>query len=517
MLKNKIAVMVNAKLTKKISRKQIFGKDHLVVEGAGSIIGDTVMNGIYYPLEVVKTLANEDTGIIHAPLSHPVDAKGNFISASSPEGVNQGYVGAISYNYRMQDDRLIRDIAIDIEIANQTERGRNLLAMIENGEDIDTSTGLLAGILNESGIGKDGERYTHVAEVLMLDHDAILVDEQGAATSLQGVGMFANAKGGKDEIVVDTVIGNASMPVLSLDVYTGDNPFDKDGAIERIKEFTNSQNGPSSNYRRFFALFDRDDTSNFDGYKLPFADVIDGVPYAMPEAIEAVKSELKNGELSEQEKSSINDIVSAYSNKKGYLSNARDKTIDAMKGFLENMFGFVENNGNALYNAENKEKELNINQAKEDLNMKDFIVKTLNAAGVKTDGLSEEQLQAAFNENFSKKETENMDKDKTKSKKENMDEDEDSESKVTANALQALAEQVGKLEAKLNSTETEKLEDLAARVEGLGIGINKESAIAMGVDGMNNVLKANKASVSFNVNTRYEGHDGSAVTYNVPE
>ena len=184
-----------------ITNKSIYGADHIVVEGAGSIIADTVMNGIYYPRDEVEKLAANTTGDIHAPSGHPVDTAGNFISAGNPQAVHQNYVGAISTNYRMNGDRLVRDIAINPEIANQSVDGKEIIRRINAGEDTDTSTGLLLQLEEIKGIGNDGEPYDFIARNMELDHDALLLRERGAATRLQGVGMFANQLG--DDFSID--------------------------------------------------------------------------------------------------------------------------------------------------------------------------------------------------------------------------------------------------------------------------------------------------------------------------
>jgi len=52
--------------------------------------------------------------------------------------------------------------------------------------------------------------YKHIARALEFDHDAILLDEQGAATPEQGVGMLVNAKGEKQEVeVINSFIEDA--------------------------------------------------------------------------------------------------------------------------------------------------------------------------------------------------------------------------------------------------------------------------------------------------------------------
>ncbi len=268
-----------------ITNKEIYGADHIVIEGAGSIIADTVMNDIFYPKSEVIALANRTKSDLHAPSGHPVDEDGNFISASHPMATQQNFIGGISNNYRMNGDRLVRDIAINPEIANRFDDGKEIIRRIKEKEDTDTSTGLLLQLEEKSGIGNDGEPYKFIARNMELDHDAILLRERGAATSLQGVGMFANSKG--DEFKVDEYTINASLPAMNLPLASSDHVWNESQALSRIKAFTNSEDKPSSNFRRFFLNFDQSNVDSFDSYTNLFADVIDGVPHAVKSPIEA--------------------------------------------------------------------------------------------------------------------------------------------------------------------------------------------------------------------------------------
>lgn len=83
-------------------------------------------------------------------------------------------------------------------MANRSEGGRAVLAAIEKGEPVHTSTGLYC--IPEAANGSVD--YKFVARSIEFDHDAILLDEEGAATPAQGVGMMVNAKGESQEIEV---------------------------------------------------------------------------------------------------------------------------------------------------------------------------------------------------------------------------------------------------------------------------------------------------------------------------
>ncbi|MBB3144927.1 uncharacterized protein YoxC [Phyllobacterium trifolii] len=154
------------------------------------------MNDIMYPAdEIEKSFATLDR--TPAPLGHPM-VNGVFLSASDPEGINLGWIGAWNENVRRENGRVFLDKVIDVEIANRSEGGKAVLSAIDKGEPVHTSTGLLAQLEAANG----DVSYSHIARDLVFDHDAILLNEKGAATPEQGVGMMVNSKGEKEEIAV---------------------------------------------------------------------------------------------------------------------------------------------------------------------------------------------------------------------------------------------------------------------------------------------------------------------------
>jgi hypothetical protein len=492
----KQGILLNAKMGAKVARRKIFGSEHIVVEGSGSIVADTVMNGIYYPREEVMKLASETTGIIHAPASHPMDAQGNFISAGSPEGIHQGYIGAISYNYRMDGDRLVRDIAIDPVKAAGSELGKEVLSRIENQADTDTSTGLLLYIDEESGVGKDGEPYDYVARNMSLDHDAILLEERGAATTLQGVGMFANSKGEKEELdfnEVDAIVGNALMPALRLPVAPAETEYNEAEAINRIREYTNSEDAPSSNYRRFFLNFDREDVGNFEAYKFPFADIINGKPYAVKKAIDNAKAGMGDVITNEGDKSKAMSAINEYESKfeTNELPAANSEQEDGLfKRLLNRLFESVAGDQVTVYNEADK-RAITLNNDEEDA-MGELILAALNEAGVKTDGLSETELLAAYNKLGTQKPTE----EKGAEAAVNTDAVANAVATAVANAVKPLQEKLDAIETAANAAEEEAKADLVK--QAVDLGIEETDAKTMSANSLKSLVTKMSGSVAFN-------------------
>ena len=178
----------------KIRKEKRNGRDVLIVPSA-TLPDDVVMNGILYPaLEIEKSFKGLER--TPAPLGHP-QVNGKFVSARDPEGINQGWIGAWNENVRRKDGRVFLDKVIDVERANQSEGGRAVLDAIDKGEPISTSTGLLC--LLEAANGDVEHKF--VARNIAFDHDAILLDEDPAASPDQGVGMMVNSAGQEIEVI----------------------------------------------------------------------------------------------------------------------------------------------------------------------------------------------------------------------------------------------------------------------------------------------------------------------------
>ena len=289
LLQTRNTLSVNAA---RVSRKNFREKEHIIVSGVSHMIGDAVMNGINYPLDEVVTLANAQSNKrVVMPASHPVGDEGEFISASDPLALMSNFVGAFAFNFSVQGDKLISDIAINPEIAKASAQGEQIVNAIEAGEAIDVSTGFYLNVDDSVGFGNDGEPFTGTASNLFLDHVAFLPNEVGAKNKSEGVGLFANSATDKDGDKMDTdvvKIINASSPALQLPLAPGDHAFNAVAALERVKTFTNSTEKPSSNYRKFFLNFDQSSVDDFASYTNLFADIIDGVPHAVKSAVSNV-------------------------------------------------------------------------------------------------------------------------------------------------------------------------------------------------------------------------------------
>lgn len=195
-----------------IRRESINGVEHIIVSSS-TLPDDVVMNGGLYPAEEIeKSFMSLDRTL--APVEHPIDSKGNFLSASDPESIHNFHAGAFNMNVRRENGVVHIEKHINVQEAMKTDRGKRLLDRIEEIETNDkprpihTSVGVFLFVEDVDPAQKNnqGDEYTWVARDMVFDHDAILLDSQGAATPEQGVGMAINADGEKidvDRVFID--------------------------------------------------------------------------------------------------------------------------------------------------------------------------------------------------------------------------------------------------------------------------------------------------------------------------
>ena len=127
-----ITSKVNADSIKKLRRH---GRDVMIVPSA-TLPDGIVMNGIRYDAdEIEKSFRSLER--TPAPLGHP-EIEGMFVSASDPEGLARGWIGAWNENVRRENGRSCMDKVIDLSTANQTTGGKAVLEAIEKREPVHT-------------------------------------------------------------------------------------------------------------------------------------------------------------------------------------------------------------------------------------------------------------------------------------------------------------------------------------------------------------------------------------------
>ena len=188
--------------TAEIREEERDGRDYWVVP-AKTMPSDVIMNGILYPKREIE-YSYYTLDRTPAPNGHP-QYNGEYVSAQSPEGLVDGWIGAWNENVRMVDEgdgksRVYLDIAVDVKTAKQSKKGREVIKALEQKEPIHTSVGVYAYIDEPDLVN---EEYEGVAKYLYFDHNAILPNDIGASTPEEGTGIFVNSKGHKMQLQVN--------------------------------------------------------------------------------------------------------------------------------------------------------------------------------------------------------------------------------------------------------------------------------------------------------------------------
>tara|TARA_A100001037_G_C15141845_1_gene634170 strand:- start:1158 stop:2945 length:1788 start_codon:yes stop_codon:yes gene_type:complete len=132
------------------------------------------------------------------------------------------------------------------------------------------------------------------------------------ASGVSGMKQVINEAKKKMKKVATSKSGSGKMYPLA----SRSRSWDSDGAIQRIRKFTNSTESPSESYKQAFMYCDYENQDNFSAYKLPYLDVIDGRLKAVPKAIFAIASVLRGGrggvDIPEESRSRIERLVNRY-------------------------------------------------------------------------------------------------------------------------------------------------------------------------------------------------------------
>lgn len=174
-------------------------------------VDDIVMNQRLYPAKELAKGAPSMRGK-PAPAGHPKNKDGKHISATNGEALMSAWIGAYCANSRHEGGRTLTDILVNGDMAKATPRGSELVERLEaaiagsNVEPIHVSTGLNLEEVVANGESR-GKKYTSIATNIQYDHLAILLNETGAGTPEEGVGMFVNSAGQEEEI--ETIEVNA--------------------------------------------------------------------------------------------------------------------------------------------------------------------------------------------------------------------------------------------------------------------------------------------------------------------
>ncbi len=157
------------------------------------------------------------------------------------------------------------------EVNLEVQQGKEAFSLAMQGVLTDFSVGFSSLKDSESQIGDD--RVRTITKAILWEGS--IVDEP------------MNPKAKITEV-------KAAVPFQDLPLASQDRPWESKAAINRVKEFTDSAEEPSSKYCRAFTWSDKAKADDFSAYKLPFADVINGKLMAVPKGIFAAAKALQD-------------------------------------------------------------------------------------------------------------------------------------------------------------------------------------------------------------------------------
>lgn len=221
MKRNRVNVLSVVNSASNITTEIINGRPHIVVRGVTPIVDDIVMNGkLYTAAEIAKGYKTLERTPM--PLGHP-KVDGKHVSARDVQAVNEYHVGAWLQDVEHKDGKVSGDMYVDRRYAESTDKGQRLVNRLDemaerkNVEPIHISTGLLYSGIAANGESK-GKKYREIVTNMMFDHVANLLDEPGAGTPEEGVGIFVNSDGSEQELeVVNLAEADTPDPDLPQD------------------------------------------------------------------------------------------------------------------------------------------------------------------------------------------------------------------------------------------------------------------------------------------------------------
>lgn len=160
----------------------------------------------------------------------------------------------------VEDDR---GLYVEGDINLETQRGREAYALAKQGVLTDFSIGFMAPDVE----WKDGIREIKEIEL----YEVSLVSEPA--------NLYANVTEVKSVSVYE-----------DLPLADASHKWEPEAALQRVREFTNSEDEPSQDYKKAFLWFDKENPNDFESYKHLIADVIDGKLTVIPRAVKIAAS-----------------------------------------------------------------------------------------------------------------------------------------------------------------------------------------------------------------------------------
>lgn len=453
MKRNRVNVLTVVNSASNITTETIDGKPHIVVRGITPVVDDIVMNRKLYPAaEIEKAYNTLERNPM--PLGHP-KVDGKHVSARDVRAVNEYHVGAWLQDVNHKGGRVTGDMYVNRQYAESSDKGKRLINRLDemlagtNSEPIHISTGLLYSGIAANGESK-GKKYNEIATNMMFDHVAVLLDEPGAGTPSEGVGIFVNSEGEETEIEVCNL----------QDALVNDNR--KDGWLNKIKFFVTNDGGMS----------------------------FDEIASSLREAIRSKTSD------------SWRYVVSIYPD---HLIFEEEKKNTSGRSLFKQKYlisdGAVSLVGEPV-EVVRKPTEYEIKTNGENDPMKELIINALQAAGKPTEGKSDAELMDAYNQmkaeeaTAKKKGDEEIDQETGKPKKK----EQAANSEEMPAWAKVLTEQVTALNSQINANSDKEKSEKRAAVK---LAMNMSDEEVADLDGKALDAMYAKCQTSFGLNAAF--------------
>lgn len=433
-----------------ISTTTINGQEHYVIRGAVPIVDDIVMNGGLYPAEEINNSYQTMEGKL-MPLPHPM-VDGKYVSANDPRAINTYHVGAWAQNVSKSGDQVVMDVYINKAVAETKPDGKRLINRLDemiagtNTDPIHLSTGLLTNKEKKAGESK-GKKHSWIARNMQFDHIAILLDEPGAGTPEEGVGLFVNADGQEGEVENASLIDAAN----SL----------KDGLLNKVK----------------FFLTHNSDASFDEIYQM------------LREAIRAPSGS-----------DVYRYVVTVWPDK--FIYEEGNKLFQQKYLIDDNAVALV---GEPL-EVVRKPTEYEVKTNGEKNPMKEKMIAALNAAGVTTEGLTDDQVWDAYNQQMQKKDGGGQPQINS-----------DAITAAVNAAITPLTEKIGHLETQLQANAEKDLKTKRDAVKAQFSFMSEAAVNSLSGDALNDLYSQCQTSTGLNPVFQGNSAQSEIITMEAPE
>lgn len=168
-----------------LQRRSFDGKEYAVAPTT-IIVAGVLNRGLVTPDELNAFVQRWNGRPI--PVRHPQDKEGNYISASSPEVIERQVIGTF-LNAEFDNDRVRGEMWLDVaKIQRLGGDALSAFERLEAGETLEVSTGYFAEYVEDKVGEFAGKQFVEVQHSLVPDHIALLPDEVGACSVLDGCG-----------------------------------------------------------------------------------------------------------------------------------------------------------------------------------------------------------------------------------------------------------------------------------------------------------------------------------------